>query len=93
MFHVLTLTYRKPAELIDEARPAHLAWIKDEVESGRLILTGRLESALGGVLVTGDISTEAAEELVAADPYHQAGLVRYERVSFSGGPRAPGLLT
>jgi hypothetical protein len=28
---------------------------------------------------------------MAEDPYQQAGLVRYERVSFNGSLRAPGL--
>jgi uncharacterized protein YciI len=93
VFHVLTLTYLQSSEMIDEARPAHLAWIRDEVDAGRLILTGRLESQQGGVLITADITSEAAEDLIAADPYELAGLVHYERVSFSGGPRAPGLLT
>jgi uncharacterized protein YciI len=93
VFHVLTLTYEKPPEDIDEVRPAHLAWIEAEVDAGRLILTGRLESQQGGVLVTGDISTEAAEALINSDPYQLAELVKYERVGFTGGRRAPGLLT
>ena len=91
MFHILTITYTQPAEIIAEARPAHLTWLQGEIETGRLILTGRLESQQGGVLITGDISTEAAEELMAADPYTLAGLVHYDRVSFTGGVRAAGL--
>lgn len=91
MFHVLTLTYLQPADAVDLARPAHLEWIKDELQRGRLVLTGRLEDQTGGVLITADISTEAAEELIAADPYSLAGLVRYSRLSFTGGGRAPGL--
>jgi uncharacterized protein len=92
VFHVLTLTYVQPAaDLVDQTRPAHLDWLRDEVARGRLVLTGRLESGTGGVLVTGDISTEEAESLMANDPYHLAGLVRYERVGFTGGVRAPGL--
>jgi uncharacterized protein YciI len=43
------------------------------------------------VLITGDISTEDAESLMANDPYQLAGLVRYDRVGFTGGARAPGL--
>jgi uncharacterized protein len=92
VFHVLTLTYRKPTDVIDQTRPAHLDWLKDEVARGRLILTGRLESQTGGVLITSDISTQDAESLIAHDPYHVAGLVRYDRVGFTGGARAPGLL-
>ncbi|MCV7228541.1 YciI family protein [Mycolicibacterium komossense] len=91
MFHILTITYQQPADVIAEMRPAHMEWLQAEIEAGRLILTGRLESQQGGVLITGDISTEAAEELMAADPYSQAGLVHYERVGFTGGGRARGL--
>jgi uncharacterized protein YciI len=91
VFHVLTLTYVQHTDLVDQTRRVHLDWLRDEVARGRLILTGRLESGAGGVLVTGDISTEDAESLMANDPYHLAGLVRYERVGFTGGVRAPGL--
>ena len=91
VFHLLTLTYLQPSDVIAEARPAHLEWLEGEVARGRLILTGRLESQTGGVLITGDISTEDAEALMANDPYQLAGLVRYERVGFTGGVRAPGL--
>lgn len=91
MFHVLTLTYLQPLEVVDETRPQHVAWIQREIEAGRLILAGRQESQRGGVLITGDISVEAAEELMASDPYQQAGLVSYERVGFNGALRAPGL--
>ena len=91
MFHVPTLTYLKPTDVVDQTRPAHLDWLKGEVERGRLVLTGRLEDQTGGVLITGDISTEDAEELMVADPYVLAGLVRYARTGFNGGVRAPGL--
>jgi hypothetical protein len=43
------------------------------------------------VLITGDVSDDAVEVLIASDPYQQAGLVRYERISFNGAVRAPGL--
>jgi uncharacterized protein YciI len=91
VFHVLTLTYLQPADVIDQARPAHLAWLEEEVDAGRLILTGRLESANGGVLITSDISTADAEDVIARDPYQMQGLVRYDRVGFTAGRRAPGL--
>ncbi|MCW2511546.1 MAG: cyclohydrolase [Mycobacterium sp.] len=91
VFHVLTITYLQDADVVGQARPAHLAWLEDEVTAGRLILTGRLESGTGGVLITSDISTADAEALIARDPYHLQGLVRYDRVGFTAGRRAPGL--
>lgn len=91
MFHVLTLTYLQPLDVIDQSRPAHLEWLAAEVEAGRILLAGRMESQTGGVLVTGDISADDADALAAADPYTRAGVVSYARTSFTAGFRAPGL--
>ena len=91
MFHVLTINYEKPIDVIDETRPAHLEWLNDEVAAGRILLAGRQESGAGGVLITGDISTEDAQDIIDRDPYTLAGVVSYERLSFNGGIRAPGL--
>jgi uncharacterized protein len=91
VFHVLTLKYLQPLDVIDQTRPAHVAWLREEVEAGRIVLAGRQEDQSGGVLVTGDISADAAQDIIDRDPYEQAGLVRYERLSFNGAFRAPGL--
>jgi uncharacterized protein YciI len=91
VFHILTLTYLKPVEVVDQTRAAHVAWLKDEVAAGRILLAGRLEPLTGGVLITGDISAEDAQQIIDTDPYTLEGLVSYERVSFNGSIRAPGL--
>lgn len=91
MFHILTLTYLQPTDVVDQTRPAHLDWIKDEVARGRLLLAGRKEDQTGGVLITADIDVADAEDLITNDPYQRAGLVSYSRTSFNGGVRAPGL--
>ncbi len=83
MFHVLTITYEKPLDVVDQSRPAHLAFLNDEVEAGRLLLAGRLETGgTGGVLITADISTEDAQSIIDRDPYTLAGVVSYQRLSF-----------
>jgi uncharacterized protein YciI len=91
VFHVLTLTYLQPLEVMDQTRPAHIEWLKGEVAAGRIVLAGRQESQTGGVLITGDIGADAAQDIIDRDPYQQAGLVRYERLAFNGAFRAPGL--
>jgi len=91
VFHVLKINYEKPIDVIDQSRPAHLEWLGDEVAAGRILLAGRLESGAGGVLITGDISAEDAQDIIDRDPYTLAGVVSYERLSFNGGIRAPGL--
>jgi uncharacterized protein len=91
MFHVLTSTYLQPPDVVDQTRPAHLEWLSKEVAAGRIVLAGRLEEQSGAVLITGDISADDAQDIVDRDPYTQAGAARYDRVSFNGAFRAPGL--
>ena len=91
MFHVLTLTYTQPLDVVDQTRPAHLEWLQREIDAGRLLVSGRQESGQGGVLITADIDPAAVDELIANDPYKIAGLVRYERLGFNRGRCAPGL--
>jgi uncharacterized protein len=91
VFHVLTSTYLQPPEVIEQTRPAHLEWLKGEVAAGRIVLAGRKPDDSGAVLITGDIGADDAQDIVDRDPYTPAGVARYERVSFNGAFRAPGL--
>ena len=91
MFHVLKLTYLQPHDVIEQTRAAHLAWLQKEIGSGRLILAGRQADQSGGLLITGDIDDDDADNVIASDPYQQAGVASYERTTFNGAFRAPGL--
>ncbi|MUM17804.1 GTP cyclohydrolase [Mycobacterium sp. CBMA271] len=91
MHHVLSLTYTQPLDVVNEVRPDHAAWIADEIEAGRLILAGRNEHATGGVLISGDISVEEAEALIAVDPYTTAGVAEYTRTGFNVSFKAAGI--
>ena len=91
MIHVLKSTYTQPPDVVEKTRPAHLEFLNAEIAAGRLLLAGRQEDGSGGVLVTGDISTADAQDLVARDPYTHAGVANYERTSFNGAFRAAGL--
>jgi uncharacterized protein len=91
MFHVLKSTYLQSPDVVEKARPAHLEFLEEEIAAGRLVLAGRQEDGSGGVLVTGDMTAEEAQDIVDRDPYTAAGAASYERLSFNGAFRAPGL--
>jgi uncharacterized protein YciI len=91
VFHVLKSTYLQPPDVVNQTRPTHLEWLKNEVAAGRIVLAGRLEDESGAVLITGDVAAEEAQDIVDRDPYTAAGVARYERVSFNGAFRAAGL--
>ncbi len=73
MFHVLKSTYLKAPDVVEQTRPAHLKFLEEEIAAGRLLLAGRQEDGSGGVLVTGDMSAEDAQDIVDRDPYTKAG--------------------
>lgn len=91
MFHVLKSTYLQPPDVVEQTRPAHLEFLKAEIDAGRLLLAGRQEDGSGGMLITTDMSSDDADDIVGRDPYTLAGAARYERTSFNGAVRAPGL--
>ena len=91
MFHVLKSTYLQPPDVVEQTRPAHLEFLKAEIDVGRLLLAGRQEDGSGGMLITTDMSAEDAQDILDRDPYTRAGVARYERSSFNGAYRALGL--
>lgn len=91
VFHVLKSTYLFPAEVIEKVRPAHKEYLQGELDAGRIVLAGPLDDFSGGVLITGDITAEQADEIVARDPYTLEGVARYERSSFNPTFRASGV--
>jgi uncharacterized protein len=91
VIHVLKSTYQQPPDVIEQTRPAHLEFLQEEIAAGRLLVAGRQEDGSGGVLITSDINTEDAQDIVARDPYTKAGVAEYERTSFNGAYRAAGL--
>jgi uncharacterized protein len=91
VIHVLKSTYLQPPDVVEQTRPAHLEFLKAEIDAGRLLLAGRQEDGSGGVLITTDMTAEEAQELLDRDPYVQAEVARYERLSFNGAYRASGI--
>jgi uncharacterized protein YciI len=91
VFHVLKSTYVRPPDVVEQTRPAHLEFLQAEIDAGRLLLAGRQEDGSGGMLITTDMSPDAAQDIVDRDPYTHAEVARYERSSFNGAYRAAGL--
>ncbi len=88
---MLKSTYLQPPDVVEQTRPAHLEFLQAEIAAGRLLLAGRQEDGSGGMLITTDMSPEDAQDIVERDPYIHAEVARYERSSFNGAYRAPGL--
>ncbi len=85
-------TYLADLEAVDANRPAHLAWVDEQVAAGRIILAGRRTPPDGSVILLRGIGAREAHELMERDPHSVKGLVRYDVAgTFTPSRRATGL--
>ncbi len=76
------LTYVKPLDEVDVHRDAHVAWIKDAVDQGIMLLAGRRTPPTGGLLLfRGEADAVAA--VAATDPFVVNGVATVEIVPFT----------
>lgn len=68
---------QKPGSL-DAQKEAHLAWVKENIESGIFLLASAKVSGLGGMIVAKRIAREALHKIIAQDPYVIHDLVEYQ---------------
>jgi uncharacterized protein len=61
-------------------REAHLGHVGTEREAGRITEAGAFDPPVGAALVFAGVDREHIEAFVAADPYHQAGLITSWRI-------------
>ena len=87
---VMLLSYVVPVETITAHRAAHLAWLNEGVESGRLLFAGRKVPVTGGMIVVRGTQAEA-EAWAATDPFAAHGLAEYQFIEIDPSVVAPGL--
>ena len=85
---VFVSEYQRPLEEVDEHREAHLAFLAGLNEQGRILISGRRNPPVGGVVVIDAADLDEAHAIMAEDPFAKAGVARYEPYEFtpSAGP-------
>ena len=84
--------YQKPLEEVDAHREAHLGFLAGLNEQGRILISGRRNPPVGGVVIIDAADLDEAQAIMAEDPFAKAGVARYEAYEFtpSAGPaRSP----
>jgi uncharacterized protein YciI len=87
---VVLLSYKVPVERVDEVRPAHLAWLREGVADGRVLLAGRQVPLTGGMFILRG-TIEAARAWAATDPFATEGVADYQFIEVAPSVLAPGL--
>ena len=89
MFVALS-TYVASLDDVDATRDRHLTWVAEQYDSGHLLVSGRRNPAVGGVIVGRAPSADAFRDLLAGDPFVIDGLAKYEVVEFEPTAAALG---
>ena len=80
--YVMISKYLVSPEEVDKVRGDHLAFLDSLVKSGKLVIAGRQDPPVGGLVMIDAETEEEARELMAADPYIQHGVAEYSATGF-----------
>ena len=68
------IEYIEDRETVEAARPAHRAYLTSLLEKDQLFAAGPFEDGYGALIIYEADSPAAVEALMAADPFHAAGV-------------------
>lgn len=89
--YIVSLIYVASLARIDDALPAHRAYLDEQFAAGNFVAAGPKMPRDGGVIVASHMSREKLDALLAADPFAQQGVAKYEVTEFKATRLAPGL--
>lgn len=68
---------------MDQTRPKHWEYLQQHIDAGNLLLSGRQHPPIGGVYLSGNISREKFESILANDPVTLVGATQYTIIEFN----------
>ena len=88
---IVTSSYLKPKTEIAEVTPQHREWLDQHYRSGLFIVSGRMVSGQGGVILARAETQAELEAVFAEDPFVQQGCSEYSYVAFTPVKRGTAL--
>jgi uncharacterized protein YciI len=88
---VVELEYLADLSAIDDAMPAHVAFLKKQYAAGHFVVSGRKVPRDGGIILAVGESREQIERIMAEDPFCARGLARARVIEFRASQRASEL--
>jgi len=79
---IALLTYVRPLEEVDALIPEHVRFLDEHYASGLFVASGRRVPRTGGVILISGEDRERAIAVLESDPFHVAGVAKYELVEF-----------
>ena len=88
---VLLLTYVRPLPEVDALMREHVAWLNEQYDAGRFLVSGRRIPRTGGVIVARGDDRAQIEALAATDPFVSGGVATCEVIQVRASQTAAGL--
>jgi uncharacterized protein YciI len=79
---VLTSEYQRPIAEVETVLPQHTEWVAAGYEHGRILVSGRRQPPVGGIIVAIGENRQDIQRWLAADPFVLAGLAEYKIEEF-----------
>jgi uncharacterized protein YciI len=83
--YLMISKYLKPLDEVNRVRDDHYAFLDGLEEQGLVLLAGRQDPPVGGVILIDVDSKERAIEIFAGDPYVTAGVAEYTATGWNPG--------
>ena len=74
--------YLKPLAELDTFRPAHHEYIKQFIDNEKLLVCGRQNPPVGGVIIAKNASRKEFEEILSNDPFAKKKVAEYKIIEF-----------
>ncbi len=87
---VLVLTYTKPLAEVDALMRKHMAWLNEQYDAGRFVVSGRQIPRTGGVILARGDDREEIERIAATDPFVTSGVATCEVIQFRASQSEDG---
>ena len=87
---VLVLTYTKPLAEVDALMRKHMAWLNEQYDAGRFVVSGRQIPRTGGVILARGDDREEIERIAATDPFVSGGVATCEVIQFRASQSEDG---
>lgn len=87
---VVNLTYIKPLANVDAHLEEHMRFLRTQFERGVFIASGRKVPRDGGVILARCDSREVLWKVLKQDPFHRAGIARFDLIEFVPSTVQPG---
>lgn len=75
---LLICTYVKPLEEVDKSLAAHRDYLHAKLTTGELLVAGRRNPRVGGILITSHKTPEEAKRFADNDPFTKDGVATFE---------------